>query len=691
MPKPDGGPVHVRLGARPSTLTVAEVAWVALIPCAAIALLGIALLGPPLGDLLFTHTSDALWPPTWWEATGRAEPAKQGRFLLAVLAPSLLVSAIVAGARHRPSLSKRVTQALVLASYSLVVALVAVALIEQASSFTGEEELVQEPTPPVFAAWKVATAAALALATAGLLHRRVRVPRIAQLARETRSMRWIASALAAAFIAIWVLKAVTTDRLALGVVSLNLPWTLNDAVAVLDGRTPLVDYHPVYAKLLPYVCAPVLAAFGTSALTYSALMALLSGLALLAVFAVFRRVTGHALLALALLVPFVATGDYTVPIRQGVDAGLGTSPMMLPSLWPMRYGGAYLLAWLAARHVDGDWPRRSWILFLVGGLIAVDTLEFGAAATVAVVAALLCAHPPSSPRDLLPLARNVAGGLAGAVAVVALATLAHSGSLPDFGLLLEWPRIFTTLGWFSMPLRTWGLHVAVYATYVAAIAVAAVRLVRRDERVLLTSMLAWSGVFGLLAGGYFIGRPDAQKLTGILSAWSFALSMLTIVCVRSLAANRRRPSVPQLLTLFGFALSLCSLTSIAWPNEQLSRLRNAPPGSDYLVTAERFIGERTRPREKVVVLLPMGFAITHDLGLRNVSPYGFMNAVVAQSQMTRLLQTLNRERVATVFVPAPRSYLLGEGDSAQEQLQVLESIGFRREQPMEGIVELRRS
>jgi len=691
MPLPDGGPAHARLAARPSTLTAAEIAWIALIPCAAIAVLAIIVLGPPVGQLLFTHTSDALWPPTWWQAVGHPEPTKHGRYVVAVLAPLLLAGAILVAARRPRALPARMTRALVLAAYALVLALVAVALLDQHPTFTAAEEPVQEPTPLIFGLWKVLVSAALALGVVTLLRRGARSPRIVRPERETRSIRGIALAIATGFIAIWVLKAVTTDGLAFGAVSLNFPCSLTDAAAVLDGRTPLVDLNPIYAKLLPYLCVPVLSAFGTSALSYSIFMTLLAGLSLLAVYSVFRRVTRGAVLALVLLIPFVATSDLSLPIAQGPEAGLETSPMMLAAMWPMRYGGPYLMAWLTVRHIDGCRPRRTWILFFAGGLVTIDNLEFGGAAAAATAAALLCARPPSSARDVLRLIGNLAGGLLGAFTIVTLITLARSGLLPDFSLLLEWPRIFSTLGWLSMPLRTWELHLAVYATYVAVIAVAAVRLAHREEDVVLTAMLAWSGVFGLLAAGYLVGRPDAQKLTGILSAWSFALSMLVIVCVRTLAARRWRATAPQLLTLFGFGLSLCSLATISWPNEQIDRLRGPPVDAGYLPTAKQFIGERTRPGEKVVVLVPMSYVITHELRLHNVAPYVFINEMIAQSQMKRLVTTLRREHVQAVFIPAVHGYLLNEGDSTYEHLRLLEAVGYPERSTGAGIVELRRS
>jgi hypothetical protein len=673
---------------QPAALTASEVAWVALLPCALLAVAAIALLGPPLGHALVGHTSDQLWPPGWWQAAGHPEPSKQGRFLVAVLAPLLLVAAILAGVRRRLALPPRTVRTLSLTSYALIVALLVVALLEQRLKYVVPEEFGDELLRPTIVGPGSVLAAAVLVAVALLLLRRSSIAqRVAAAARETRARRWALGAVAIGFTAIWLLKAVVTDRLGFGVVALNLPWSLNDAIAVLDGRTPLVDYHPTYAKLFPYLSAPVLSVIGTTALAFTAFMALLDGLVLVAVYAVFRRVTRSSLYACALFLPFVAASDVNVRI----DASLLTSPFTLAALWPMRYGGAYLLAWLTVRHVDGCRPRHAWIIFFFGGLVAVDNLDFGLGAIAATVAALLFARPPSSARAALRLLAHAVGGVLAAVALVVVIVLVRAGQLPDPGMLLEWPRIFTRLGLLSLPLQTWGLHLVLYATYVAAIALAAVRLARRDDDVLLTAMLAWSGVFGLLAGSYFVTRPDAIKLTGELSAWSLALSMLTIVCVRALATRRWRPTVPQLLVLLGFALSLCTLSQLPLPQDQLHRLTRPTPGTDYLATAKQFVGERTRRGDTVVVLLPMGAAITHDLGLRNVAPYAFMNAIVTQSQMTEVLDTLRRERVRELFVPAAGSALLREGDSAPLQLELLEAIGFTRAATQGGILEFRRS
>ena len=231
----------------------------------------------------------------------------------------------------------------------------------------------------------------------------------------------------------------------------------------------------------------------------------------------------------------------------------------------------------------------------------------------AAVAALLCARPPRSLAAAGRLAAEVAAGLLGAAALVSLGTLARSGELPRLDVLLEWPRVFSSLGWFSLPLPTWDLHLALYATFVAAIAAAVVRLARRDADALLTGMLAWSGTFGLLVGSYFVGRPDVLRLQAMLGAFGFALAMLTVLAVRALAARGwRRPTIPELLALFAFALSLTSIVRLSLPHEQLQRLTASRPPPAYPAAAKAFLDARTRPGETVAVLLPMSYRISHE-------------------------------------------------------------------------------
>lgn len=639
--------------------TAAEIAWIALVPWALVSLLAILLLGSPVGRLLFPPDPHGLWPSEWWEAQGTPEPVKHGRFVLAALAPLLLAGVIVAAARRAPRLDPRLLRALVRAAQLFALLFVVVAVLGQHEVLAAEAI----PRPPVFGVGRLAAAAALVAAALAAMRSPRVAARVARATRETPRRRWALLTLAVLVAAAWMVRAVYTDAMTedLG----RLSWTLNDVFAVLDGRTPLVDFNPIYGKLLPYLLAPVIAASGT-ALAFTLATTTLSVLALIGVYAIFRRVVRSSSLAVALFVPFLALTSTGVPL----------SALLLPAMWPMRYGGAFLIAWLTARLLDGCRPRQPWVLFLVGALVTVNTVEFGAAAIAGSVAALLCARPPRSLRELLGLGAHVAGGGLGGLALVALLTLARAGELPDPGLFAEWPRIFTNMGWFALPVPRASLHLAVYATYAAAIAVATVRVVR-GERDLLTAMTAWSGVFGLVSTGYYVARPDDLKLVGTFGAWAFALALLTVVVVQALAARGwRRPALAELLVLFGFALAVCSITRFPLPSSEYERLTRPWPAPQYRVAAEAFVRAGTRPGETVVILLPMGHRIAYEQGLDNVAPYSMQNAIVTREQLRRVVDTARREGAHEIFVPDTTATLALDGQTARAQLKAYVAAGF---------------
>jgi hypothetical protein len=643
------GRVRVLVQRRVRILTVAELAWIAAMPLALATLVAILALGPTLGHALFRPVppAEALWPPGWPESLGEPEPVELGRYLVAAAAPALAAVVLLVLARRQPALPAPLIRPLVYASQVLVAAFVALA-------FLGQHGLVvvQRPLPGVFGTGTLLAAGALATAALLALRRPGVAARLAGLARETPLRRYAGVALALAASAPYLLEALvvdgaTEDR---GVIA----WTVNDAFAVLDGRTPLVDYHLLYAKLLPYPAALAMAVFGATALVYGLLMLALSALALLGVYGIFRRVVGSSLLALGLFVPFLALGD--------VD-----NPMSLVAMWPMRYGGAYLMAWLVARNVARG-GGRTWPLFAVGAVVTVNETQFGVAALLASLVALACARPPRATRAALRFAADAGGGLLVGFALVALLTLLRAGALPSLTLLEEWPRIFTRLGWFSLAMPAVSLHLALYATFAATALVVAVRMARADRDVLLTSMLAWSAVFGLLAASYYAGRSDDLKLVSMFSAWAFALMLLTVAVARELAARGwRRPSPAQLLVLLGCALAWCSVVRMPSPPQQLARLLDEAPAT-YRPVAKHFIDVFTRRGEKVAILMPMGHRFAYELGLENVFPYPTQDALVTRWQLRTTLDAVRRERVHRIFLYARIT--------APQQLAAMERAGF---------------
>jgi hypothetical protein len=339
----------------------------------------------------------------------------------------------------------------------------------------------------------------------------------------------------------------------------------------------------------------------------------------------------------------------------------------------MRYGGPYVLAWLLVRHVDRLRPRRAAPLFLAAGLVVLNNPDFGMPAFAAALFALVLTDARPWWRRLGALALEAFAGLLGAVVLVSLLTLGVAGALPHFSYLFTFPRLWGVGGVTMLPMPALGFHLVLYATFAAALVVAAVRAVRGAPQRAMTATLAWAGVFGLGAGSYFAGRSHPEVLISLFSAWALALSLLGIVVIRDLTARGgRRPAVAEVAVLAGLALTVCSLAQTPAPWTQLDRIRTAgPPNSPIQRTdALRFIaGAHARPGERVLILIPMGHRLAYELRLVNVAPYVSMISMPAISQLDEALAVLRKEGGRRVF-----AYL---GQVLPEHREAIAQAGFR--------------
>jgi hypothetical protein len=260
-------------------------------------------------------------------------------------------------------------------------------------------------------------------------------------------------------------------------------------------------------------------------------------------------------------------------------------------------------------------------------------------------------------------------GIVGAVALVSLLTLIRAGALPELSQLLEFPRLYGSEGWVLEPMATVGFHIVYYVTFVAAIVVAAVRATTGRER-LLTGMLVWSGVFGLIANSYFVGRSDALNLMALLSTWALPLALLLVVVARDLARSGRGAGLPALAVLFGFALAACSIAHVPTPWDQVTRLRHAAPTGPVFEqpTATALVDRTTEPGEHVAILIPLGHRIAYDLGLTDVSPYSGIEAMPTREQLQRAIDVARDEHASRLYVSTDVTLA--------EELDFIQAAGF---------------
>ncbi len=588
-----------------------------------------------------------------WQVLIQPEPLEEVRAMLTLAAPFALAVAVLAfGSRRAP---RRSLDPLVVAAQLVAIVLLVSAVVEQPrrSGFLPLDYF----DPLLLSVPNLVAGVCIGIVlTAGALRWSGRFPRPIRWIREGLDGReGVALAIAALVTVLWLLPAVVTDATVgqSGVLAADhIPVQAEDYFSVVNGRTPLVDYIAQYANLLPLALAPLLAAFESSITSLSITMCALSAIGLLAIFGVFREVTRGPWAALALYVPFVALSlfpwDDHGPYRNFDGNYYG--------VLPGRFLGPFLLAWLCALSTRRRIPI--WALFGFAGLVVLNNAEFGVGALLALIVALGASWERSLPlrRRLRALAVEGAAGLLGALAIASAIILLRTGQLPDPTLLTYFNRLFLRDSFGLVPMPTLGLHWALYATYTAALLIAAVRYVRVDSDRTLTAMLAFSGAFGLATGMYFVGRSSQFQLMLLFPAWGLSLALIAwtaIGALRSAVPHRdrlRRLLLPAAAALIGFGVMISAVDRFPPPWRQLDRLSDGGRAADDLLGAQRYVESNTHPGEHVLILgTPLDHRVAERAGVVNVSPINGITALVSTAEADRALDQLADEGGHQVF------------------------------------------
>jgi hypothetical protein len=212
---------------------------------------------------------------------------------------------------------------------------------------------------------------------------------------------------------------------------------------------------------------------------------------------------------------------------------------------------------------------------------------------------------------------------------------------------------------------------------------AAVRYVRNDPDRTLTGMLAFSSIFGLVTGMYFVGRSSQFQLMLLFPAWGFSLALVAWTAgsaLRSAAGDRlrvRRTLIPACLALIGFGVMVAALDRLPQPRQQVDRLR-AGGSAHNLAPYERLIEARTQPGEHILLI---GIGPEHLLadmaGVVNVSPLNSVTSLVSPAEANRSINQLEDsggnlviERVSAL---PPRGFAFGIPEFAT----ILRQRGYR--------------
>lgn len=625
-------------------------------------------LAPPLAGLVLPEPSWKPFPTIVQVGYIRPEPIEHIRFLMAVAAPFALLAVwlTVRGWRRSRRRSSVVATWYVLVVQLLIAALAAVSWVAQRRAHQWFDDRT------------LLVAVVLGVALFALTWRGWVVPKPTATGGG-RGRRLLGTGIAVVLTGYWLLPAVFRTANAVNVPgsfgSLSqIQFVQDELASVLNGRTPMVDFASQYAKLLPFALAPVLAALGPSVGVTTGVLAVLGLFGLLAVYGTFVVLTEDAFAALVLYVPFLALTLFTFQ-------NIGDERINLATLFgvvPIRVLGPFVLAWLCARQLRKGSGAARVALFAGAGLVAINNTEYGAAAFIALGLALWCGHDGQRSgwaRARTLGAQAAAGAASSALAVCAL-TLIRAGSLPDPSIVSNLSRVFAVEGFGMEPMPTFGLHIIIYLTFVVSLLAGVIGAVRSDDvspqaRV-QRGLLAYSGLFGLGASAYWVGRSHPLALFGMFPTWGLSVAILCWAVLRRVAARPEASTatavrwvLPATGVLMAFGLMMTAIVQIPTPDSQLRRFTDDGPEVPQYAARVDFIAAHTVRGESVAVLAPVGHLLARDAGIVNVSPYASEASIVFYEQMDLLFGVMAKSAATKVFVgptwPETSAYLAEKG------------------------------
>ncbi|MDD4005083.1 MAG: hypothetical protein PHW69_07775 [Elusimicrobiaceae bacterium] len=452
-------------------------------------------------------------------------------------------------------------------------------------------------------------------------------------------------------------------------VLVHLPFTMGEFAAVLNGRSPGVDFFPQYQNLLGYFMWPYFKLCGLGITSYTAAMVLLSAAGMALVWRMLVKVSGGLGKGTLLFLIFAGLSFYAPNIKELQRFYI----FNYYAVAPIRYLALWLTGFFLLSYLEKNTRTRLFVLFGAAGLCVVNNPDFGVPAFVAACAACLVPETEgrllASRRGMAEAAVAAGTGLMLGWLVFAALSLVHCGRLPDLSAMTQYQRMFVVNGFMALPAPPMGLHWLLLATFLGSLFAGCVP--SRESRA-LRGLLVFAGISGCGIGMYYVGRSHSTVLNAVFPAWGVALALLLLFLARVLARAEERDcrrlahAAPVFFLLYFSTLSVLALGTLNNPLKQYGRF--AGEDSGYMPAVAKlgsFIGSFVSPGEKVLIICQNAHLLALLSGSDNVFPYASSGSLILKSQAELVVSAARKNGVRKVF-----------GKPPVELIELLEADGF---------------
>tara|TARA_B110001454_G_scaffold219057_1_gene249638 strand:- start:81087 stop:83141 length:2055 start_codon:yes stop_codon:yes gene_type:complete len=460
----------------------------------------------------------------------------------------------------------------------------------------------------------------------------------------------------------------------------------SEILAVMSGKTPMVDYFPQYQSLLSYFLLPYFKFFGFSILSFTSVMAGMSLASLFSVFYVLKVLTNGWWRALILFLPFVAISFYSTFEN--------TPPQPLHAfnyfaMWPLRYFLPCLIFSMLVFCLRSNFRFRFLLLFFLGGIATINNIDHGLPALIGgLVAFLMVILVQMKNRDLaFNLVLQFVVGLVLSFGAIALFNFIRAGSPGDL-FNLSFQRIFAVYGFFMLPAPYFGVHWLPYLTFMASL-LSGVYLAFTQPNAdpttqLKIALLSYLGIFGPGAMMYYVGRSHPLVLISIFPIWALTVMVLGWIYFEYFTKlktikNVYLSIVPMAILLFFYFLFFTQILKMPSLISELKRYQEHDRKNAVIESVEEIkaiIQPKIAKKENVLLLFPYGDLVAQELGVRNVSPYSLVYSIFLKTQILQMMEAAKKYDVAKIALLSPKKSYKND-NPFREWRERFQEYGFR--------------
>ena len=511
---------------------------------------------------------------------------------------------------------------------------------------------------------------------------------------------WLWWGLATSWSVLWVLPNVFTeaDRSAwLTQTAYHIPFTMGEFAAVLNGRTPMVDFYSQYQNVLPLLLSPLLRWTGLSLFSFTLTMALLSVTGLLLLFSVLTRVVRSSWLALVLFLPMVAFSFEPVETNVG---GYVHNMFTYYAMGPLRFLGVFVLARLSLWYLERPSYSRLAQSAAIAGIVALNNLDFGLPALAAVLSCVVLFAPrfgrstPAVRICMAVLTFLLTAGMA--VVVYFVAVRLRAGAWPMVANLVLYQKTFAASGFAMVEAPQAGFYQTIFLILLLPVLVALFEVFSgsflesgRRARIEYGTLI-YAGIAGLGVFTYYAGRSDPGALPVAFCPAAYALVLLVYrfgagVIPSRLSGGSTAPGlriIPGVVVLTLFSLTFPGVFNAPHPGAQLARLRRGlaklpDPHQNAVEVIRRYVP----PGKQTVIIAPDAHWLAMKAGVINRYPFSHSGSLLIRDQLGPVMNAIaalpNKKVVFGEVQPELAQRLMAKGFTNIEPNAALSVWGQR--------------